>query len=99
MTISAFTAGTYFQDRNTANLVSQKARLETLTAQLTTGRNAETYGGIGSARTTSLSAHALAERARWLRCRDQREHDAGDRRQFGGDTALQPQRHRPGFVE
>ena len=58
MTISAFTAGTYFQDRNTANLVSQKARLETLTAQLTTGRNAETYGGIGSARTTSLSAHA-----------------------------------------
>ncbi|TXN33433.1 MULTISPECIES: hypothetical protein [unclassified Methylobacterium] len=58
MTISAFTAGTYFQDRNTANLVSQKARLDALTTQLSTGRNAETYGGIGSARTTSLSAHA-----------------------------------------
>lgn len=58
MTISAFTAGTYFQDRNTANLVSLKSRLDTLSTQLATGRNAETYGGLGSARTSSLSAHA-----------------------------------------
>lgn len=58
MTISAFTAGTYVQDRNTANLVRLKSQLDTLSTQLTTGRAAETYGGIGSARTTSLSAHA-----------------------------------------
>lgn len=58
MTISAFTAGTYVQDRNTANLVSQKARLDALSTQLASGRTAETYGGIGAARTTSLSAHA-----------------------------------------
>ncbi|GJE19102.1 hypothetical protein [Methylobacterium marchantiae] len=58
MTINAFTAGTYFQDRNTTNLVGLKSRLDTLAGQLATGRNSETYGGIGAARTTSLSAHA-----------------------------------------
>ena len=58
MTISPFTAGTFFQDRNTTSLVGLKSRLDTLSTQLASGRTAESYGGIGSARTTSLSAHA-----------------------------------------
>lgn len=58
MTISSFNASTYVADRNTANLVSLKSKLDTLTTQLATGQAAGTYGGLGSARTTSLSAHA-----------------------------------------
>lgn len=58
MTISPFNASTYVADRNTANLVSLKSKLDTLTTQLATGQAASTYGGLGSARTTSLSAHA-----------------------------------------
>ncbi|NEU12702.1 hypothetical protein G3T14_11195 [Methylobacterium sp. BTF04] len=58
MTIAPFNASTYVADRNTANLVGLKGRLDTLTTQLSTGRAADSYGGLGSARTTSLSAHA-----------------------------------------
>lgn len=58
MTITSFNASTYAADRNTANLVGLKSRLDTLTNQLSTGKAADTYGGLGSARTTSLSAHA-----------------------------------------
>lgn len=58
MTISAFAAGTYRFDRQSASLVSMKDQLDGLGRQLSTGRTAETYGGLGTARTTSLSAHA-----------------------------------------
>lgn len=58
MSIAPFNASTYLSDRNTANLVGLKGRLDTLTNQLASGRSANTYGGIGTGRTTSLSAHA-----------------------------------------
>lgn len=58
MSIAPFNASTYLSDRNTANLVGLKGRLDTLTNQLASGRSADTYGGIGAGRTTSLSAHA-----------------------------------------
>ncbi|KQT08574.1 hypothetical protein ASG40_11915 [Methylobacterium sp. Leaf399] len=58
MSISPFTAGTYVSDRNAANLVSIKNRLDGLSTQLATQQTADSYGGLGSARTTSLSAHA-----------------------------------------
>ncbi|MCK2054089.1 hypothetical protein [Methylobacterium sp. 37f] len=58
MSIAPFNASTYLGDRNTANLVGLKGRLDTLTNQLASGKTATTYGGLGTGRTTSLSAHA-----------------------------------------
>jgi flagellar hook-associated protein 3 FlgL len=58
MSIAPFNASTYVGDRNTANLVGLKGRLDTLTNQLASGKAATTYGGLGAGRTTSLSAHA-----------------------------------------
>lgn len=58
MSIAPFNASTYLSDRNTANLVGLKSRLDTLTNQLASGKTATTYGGLGAGRTTSLSAHA-----------------------------------------
>ncbi len=58
MTITAFAAGTYRYDRQSASLVGMKDQLDGLARQLSTGRTAETYGGLGTGRTTSLSAHA-----------------------------------------
>ncbi|HJE24561.1 MAG TPA: hypothetical protein K8W01_12965 [Methylorubrum populi] len=58
MTITAFAAGTYRFDRQSASLVGMKTQLDGLAQQLSTGRTSETYGGLGAARTTSLSAHA-----------------------------------------
>ncbi|MEH3118015.1 MAG: hypothetical protein PGN25_10585 [Methylorubrum populi] len=58
MTITAFAAGTYRYDRQSASLVGMKDQLDGLARQLSTGRTAETYGGLGAGRTTSLSAHA-----------------------------------------
>ena len=58
MTITSFAAGTYRFDRQSASLVSMKSQLDGLARQLSTGRTAETYGGLGVGRTTSLSAHA-----------------------------------------
>lgn len=57
-TISNFAAGSYRTSRTTDNLLTLKSQLDTLTTQLASGRSAETYGGLGSGRTTSLSAHA-----------------------------------------
>lgn len=57
-TIQPFAAGSYASDRNTASLITLKSRLDGLTTQLATGRAADTYGGLGSARTSSLSARA-----------------------------------------
>ncbi|KAB7787241.1 hypothetical protein [Methylorubrum populi] len=58
MTITSFAAGTCRFDRQSASLVSMKSQLDGLARQLSTGRTAETYGGLGVGRTTSLSAHA-----------------------------------------
>ncbi|MCJ2043907.1 hypothetical protein MKK58_05070 [Methylobacterium sp. J-078] len=58
MSIAPFNASTFVGDRNTANLVGLKGRLDTLTNQLASGKTATTYGGLGVGRTTSLSAHA-----------------------------------------
>ncbi len=56
--ISAFAAGTYRFDRQASNLVGMKSELDDLSRQLATGRTAETYGGLGAGRSTSLSARA-----------------------------------------
>ncbi|WP_342150823.1 hypothetical protein [Methylorubrum sp. SB2] len=56
--ISAFAAGTYRFDRQASNLTSMKGQLDDLSRQLATGRTAETYGGLGAGRATSLSARA-----------------------------------------
>lgn len=57
-TIAAFAAGTYRFDRQASGLVGMKSELDDLSRQLATGRTAETYGGLGPGRTTSLSARA-----------------------------------------
>ncbi len=48
MTIAPFAAGSAAADLNTRRLVAMKASLGTLSNQLSTGRTAETYGGLGS---------------------------------------------------
>ncbi|GJD62140.1 flagellin [Methylobacterium frigidaeris] len=58
MTIAPFAAGTAAADLNTQRLVAMKTSLGTLSNQIGSGRTAETYGGLGSGRTQSLSAHA-----------------------------------------
>lgn len=57
-TIRPFAAGSYTATRNTQQILDLKSQLDTLTTQLGTGRAAETYGGLGAGRTTSLSARA-----------------------------------------
>ena len=56
--IPSFAAGSYITNRTTANLVNLKSQLDGLSTQLTTGRTSETYGGLGTDRSTSLSGHA-----------------------------------------
>ena len=58
MFIKPFTAGTYVSDRNAANLTALKGKLDTLSTQLASQQASDSYGGLGSARTISLSAHA-----------------------------------------
>lgn len=58
MTIAPFAAGTAAADLNTQRLVAMKTTLGTLSNQIGSGRVAETYGGLGTGRTQSLSAHA-----------------------------------------
>ncbi|TXM66314.1 hypothetical protein [Methylobacterium sp. WL120] len=55
-TISPFAAGTYVNTRSTSQLLSLKGQLDTLSTQLSTGRTAETYSGLGAGRTSSLTA-------------------------------------------
>jgi flagellar hook-associated protein 3 FlgL len=57
-TIPSFAAGSFVTNRTTTNLVNLKSQLDGLSTQLSTGRAAETYGGLGAGRSTSLSAHA-----------------------------------------
>ncbi|MGY2052193.1 hypothetical protein [Methylobacterium sp. JK268] len=58
MAITPYAAGTYASDLNAARLVGMKSQLTDLSAELSTGKVAQTYGGLGNGRTTSLSAHA-----------------------------------------
>ncbi|MFE1601301.1 hypothetical protein [Methylobacterium sp. ID0610] len=58
MAITPYAAGTYASDLNTRRLVGLKSQLNALSGQLASGRAAETYGGLGAGRTTSLGAHA-----------------------------------------
>lgn len=57
-TIRPYAAGAYVTQRNTQQILDIKSQLAGLTTQLSTGRTAETYGGLGVGRTTSLSARA-----------------------------------------
>ncbi|AWN35525.1 hypothetical protein [Methylobacterium radiodurans] len=57
-TLRPYAAGAYVTQRNTQQILDLKNQLGTLTTQLSTGRTAETYGGLGVGRTTSLTAHA-----------------------------------------
>ncbi|WP_018261502.1 hypothetical protein [Methylobacterium sp. WSM2598] len=58
MTISPYAAGTYAGDLNARRLIGLKSQLDGLSTQLSTGKVAQTYGALGTARSTSLSAHA-----------------------------------------
>ncbi|MBK3399935.1 MULTISPECIES: hypothetical protein [Methylobacterium] len=58
MTIAPFAAGSAAADLNTRRLVAMKASLGTLSNQLSSGRTADTYGGLGAGRTQSLGARA-----------------------------------------
>ena len=55
-TISPFAAGRYVTARSTSQLLTLKSDLDTLSTQLSTGRTAETYAGLGAGRSTSLTA-------------------------------------------
>lgn len=57
-TISPFAAGSYQANRSTSQLLTLKSQLNALSTQLATGRTAETYGGLGTGRSTSLTARA-----------------------------------------
>ncbi|MFC6788336.1 flagellin [Methylobacterium komagatae] len=57
-TIPPFAAGSYTVSRNTSQLLALKSQLSDLTNQLSSGLTSQTYGGLGGARTTALSAQA-----------------------------------------
>ncbi|MBP1180109.1 flagellin [Methylobacterium sp. PvR107] len=57
-TIKPFAAGSYLTTRNAAQLTTLKNQLNDLSTQLSSGLTAQTYGGLGSGRSTALSAQA-----------------------------------------
>lgn len=57
-TIRPYAAGRYTADKATSQILSLKSQLDTLSTQLSTGRTAETYAGLGAGRSTSLTARA-----------------------------------------
>lgn len=57
-TIPPFAAGSYTVSRNTSQLLALKSQLSDLTNQLSSGLTSQTYGGLGGARATALSAQA-----------------------------------------
>ena len=57
-TITPYAAGRYTTNRATSQILDLKSQLDTLSTQLTTGRTSETYAGLGTDRTTSLTARA-----------------------------------------
>lgn len=57
-TITPFAAGSYVTNRNTSQLLGLKNQLNDLSTQLSTGLTAQTYGGLGTGRSTALAAQA-----------------------------------------
>ncbi len=57
-TISPFAAGSYVANRNTAQLLTLKNQLNDLSNQLSSGKVSQTYGGLGTGRSTALAAQA-----------------------------------------
>ncbi|SFM52468.1 flagellin [Methylobacterium pseudosasicola] len=55
-TISPFAAGSYVANRNTAQLLTLKNQLNDLSNQLSSGKVSQTYGGLGTGRSTALAA-------------------------------------------
>lgn len=56
--ITPFAAGSYVTNRNTSQLLGLKNQLNDLSTQLSSGLTAQTYGGLGSGRSTALAAQA-----------------------------------------
>ncbi|MCJ2140719.1 flagellin [Methylobacterium sp. E-066] len=57
-TISPFAAGSYVANRNTSQLLTLKNQLNDLSNQLSSGKVSQTYGGLGTGRSTALGAQA-----------------------------------------
>ncbi len=57
-TISPFAAGSYVANRNTSQLLTLKNQLNALSNQLSSGKVSQTYGGLGTGRSTALAAQA-----------------------------------------
>jgi flagellar hook-associated protein 3 FlgL len=57
-TITPFAAGSYLTNRTASQLTTLKSQLNDLSTQLSSGLTAQTYGGLGSGRSTALSAQA-----------------------------------------
>src|SRR5689334_8828489 len=57
-TITPFAAGSYIANRNATQLLSLKGELNDLSTQLATGQTAQTYGKLGTGRSTALGAQA-----------------------------------------
>ncbi|CAA2155654.1 hypothetical protein MBRA_01289 [Methylobacterium brachiatum] len=57
-TISPFAAGSYIANRNTSQLLALKNQLNDLSNQLSSGKVSQTYGGLGTGRSTALAAQA-----------------------------------------
>jgi len=57
-TITPFAAGSYVSNRNTSQLLTLKNQLNDLSNQLSSGQVAQTYGGLGTGRSTALAAQS-----------------------------------------
>jgi flagellar hook-associated protein 3 FlgL len=57
-TIAPFAAGSYLTNRTASQLVTLKSQLNDLANQVSSGQVAQTYGGLGSGRSTALGAQA-----------------------------------------
>lgn len=57
--LQALIPGNYFLNRTTSDLLALKGQLTALSTQLNTGRIAETYAGLGVARSDSLNARSV----------------------------------------
>jgi flagellin-like hook-associated protein FlgL len=57
-TITPFAAGAYVTNRTASHLLTLKNQLNDLSNQLSSGQVAQTYGGLGSGRSTALGAQA-----------------------------------------
>ncbi|MDP4004298.1 flagellin [Methylobacterium sp. NEAU K] len=57
-TITPFAAGSYVANRNTSQLLTLKNQLNDLSNQLSSGQVSQTYGGLGTGRSTALAAQS-----------------------------------------